>query len=129
MDPLTILATFAPFAVDLGKSLINRFIAGDTFKPANISEYIPLTGCIIWDYWMSIMMYLRLALSVLFATSQANVCGLTRVALSTPIKCLIYGPSQFHCFAPCAYANLLLLMAVWITKTCLSGESGLLQHI
>ena len=42
MDPLTILATFAPFAVDLGKSLINRFIAGDTFKPANISEYIDM---------------------------------------------------------------------------------------
>ena len=42
MDPLTILATFAPFAVDLGKSLINRFIAGNTFKPANISEYIDM---------------------------------------------------------------------------------------
>lgn len=42
MDPLTILATFAPFVVDLGKSLINRFIAGDTFKPANISEYIDM---------------------------------------------------------------------------------------
>ena len=38
MDPITILATFAPFVVDLGKSLINRFIAGDTFKPANIDE-------------------------------------------------------------------------------------------
>lgn len=42
MDPLTILATFAPFAVDLGKSLINRFIAGDTFKPANIDEYVKM---------------------------------------------------------------------------------------
>ena len=42
MDPLTILATFAPFAVDLGKSLINRFIAGDTFKPANIDEYLKM---------------------------------------------------------------------------------------
>lgn len=42
MDPLTILATFAPFAVDLGKSLINRFIAGDTFKPANVDEYIKM---------------------------------------------------------------------------------------
>lgn len=42
MDPLTILATFAPFVVDLGKSLINRFIAGDTFKPANITEYIQM---------------------------------------------------------------------------------------
>lgn len=42
MDPITILATFAPFVVDLGKSLINRFIAGDTFKPANINEYIDM---------------------------------------------------------------------------------------
>ena len=42
MDPLTILATFAPFAVDLGKSLINRFIAGDSFKPANIDEYVKM---------------------------------------------------------------------------------------
>jgi hypothetical protein len=42
MDPITILATFAPFVVDLGKSLINRFIAGDTFKPANITEYIDM---------------------------------------------------------------------------------------
>lgn len=42
MDPITILATFAPFVVDLGKSLINRFIAGDTFKPANIDEYVKM---------------------------------------------------------------------------------------
>jgi len=42
MDPVTILATFAPFVVDLGKSLINRFIAGDTFKPANIDEYVKM---------------------------------------------------------------------------------------
>ena len=44
MDPLTMLATFAPFVVDLGKSLINRFIAGDTFKPANIDEYLKMRG-------------------------------------------------------------------------------------
>ncbi len=44
MDPITILATFAPFVVDLGKSLINRFIAGDTFKPANIDEYLKMRG-------------------------------------------------------------------------------------
>jgi len=42
MDPITILATFAPFVVDLGKSLINRFVAGDTFKPANIDEYVKM---------------------------------------------------------------------------------------
>lgn len=44
MDPLTILATFAPFVVDLGKSLINRFIAGDSFKPANVDEYLKMRG-------------------------------------------------------------------------------------
>jgi hypothetical protein len=42
MDPITILATFAPFVVDLGKSLINRFVAGDTFKPATIDEYVKM---------------------------------------------------------------------------------------
>ena len=36
------LIAFAPFVVDLGKSLINRFIAGDTFKPANIDEYLKM---------------------------------------------------------------------------------------
>lgn len=40
MDPLTALAAFAPLAVDLGKSLINRFVAADVFKPANIDEYV-----------------------------------------------------------------------------------------
>lgn len=40
MDPLTILAALGPLAVDLGKSLISRFIAPDTFKPANVDEYI-----------------------------------------------------------------------------------------
>ena len=39
MDPLTALAAFAPLAVDLGKSLINRFVAADVFKPATIEEY------------------------------------------------------------------------------------------
>lgn len=40
MDPLTILAALGPLAVDLGKSLINRFIATDNFKPATIDEYV-----------------------------------------------------------------------------------------
>lgn len=31
-----------PLAVDLGKSLINRFITTDTFKPANIDDYIKM---------------------------------------------------------------------------------------
>lgn len=39
MDPLTILAALGPVAVDLGKSLINRFIAPDQFKPATIEQY------------------------------------------------------------------------------------------
>ena len=39
IDPITILAALGPLAVDLGKSLINRFIAPDTFKPATIDEY------------------------------------------------------------------------------------------
>jgi hypothetical protein len=39
MDPITILAALGPVAVDLGKSLINRFIALDQFKPATIEQY------------------------------------------------------------------------------------------
>lgn len=40
MDPLTILAALGPVAVDLGKSLINKYITPDTFKPANVDEYM-----------------------------------------------------------------------------------------
>lgn len=39
MDPVTILAALGPLAVDLGKSLITRFIAPETFKPATIEQY------------------------------------------------------------------------------------------
>lgn len=39
MDPLTIFAALGPLAVDLGKSLIARFVAPDTFKPATIEQY------------------------------------------------------------------------------------------
>lgn len=39
MDPLTIFAALGPLAVDLGKSLINRFVAPDQFKPATIEQY------------------------------------------------------------------------------------------
>ena len=39
MDPITILAALGPVVVDLGKSLINRFIAPDQFKPATIEQY------------------------------------------------------------------------------------------
>lgn len=39
MDPMTIFAALGPLAVDLGKSLINKFIAPDVFKPATIEQY------------------------------------------------------------------------------------------
>lgn len=39
MDPITILAALGPLAVDLGKSLIGRFISPDGFKPTNIADY------------------------------------------------------------------------------------------
>jgi hypothetical protein len=39
MDPFTLLAAFAPLAVDLGKSLIAKFVAPEQFKPATIEQY------------------------------------------------------------------------------------------
>ena len=39
MDPITILSAFAPVVMDLGKSLISKFIAPDVFKPATIEQY------------------------------------------------------------------------------------------
>ena len=39
MDPMTVLAAFGPLAVDLGKSLIGRFIQTDGYKPVNVDEY------------------------------------------------------------------------------------------
>jgi hypothetical protein len=42
MDPLTLLAALGPVAVDLGKSLINKFIAPDQFKPATIDQYVQM---------------------------------------------------------------------------------------
>jgi len=39
MDPITILSAFAPVVMDLGKSLINKFIAPDQFRPATIEQY------------------------------------------------------------------------------------------
>ena len=42
MDPLTILAALGPLAVDLGKSLIGRFIQTDTYKPVDIGEYVQM---------------------------------------------------------------------------------------
>lgn len=45
MDPLTILAALGPLAVDLGKSLIGRFIQKDEYKPVNVDEYIRVKQC------------------------------------------------------------------------------------
>jgi hypothetical protein len=42
MDPLAILAAFGPLVVDLGKSLIGRFIQTDTYKPVNVDEYVKM---------------------------------------------------------------------------------------
>jgi hypothetical protein len=42
MDPLTILAALGPLAVDLGKSLIGRFIQSDGYKPVNVDEYVKM---------------------------------------------------------------------------------------
>jgi hypothetical protein len=42
MDPITILAGLAPLAIDLGKSLINKYITPDIVKPANVDEYMKL---------------------------------------------------------------------------------------
>jgi hypothetical protein len=42
MEPVTILAALGPLAVDLGKSLISRFIAPTEMKPANVDEYVKM---------------------------------------------------------------------------------------
>ena len=42
MDPLTILAALGPLAVDLGKSLIGRFIQTDSYNPVNVDEYVKM---------------------------------------------------------------------------------------
>lgn len=45
MDPVTALAAFGPLVVDLGKSLISRFVAPGELKPANVDEYIKMRQC------------------------------------------------------------------------------------
>lgn len=42
MDPLTVFAALGPLAVDLGKSLIGRFIQTDNYKPVNVEEYVKM---------------------------------------------------------------------------------------
>jgi hypothetical protein len=44
MDPITILAALGPLAVDLGKSLIGRFIVKDDYKPVNVAEWLQMRG-------------------------------------------------------------------------------------
>ena len=41
-DPITLLAGLGPIVTDLGKSLINRYVAPDTFKPATIDQYVKM---------------------------------------------------------------------------------------
>ena len=41
-DPLSVLAVFGPLAVDVGKALINRFLAPSEFKPATIEQYVQM---------------------------------------------------------------------------------------
>lgn len=42
MDPFTALAALAPLVVDLGKSLIGRFINTDGYKPASVAEWLQM---------------------------------------------------------------------------------------
>lgn len=42
MDPITILAAFAPALVEAGKAAISRWIAPDVFKPATIDDYVKM---------------------------------------------------------------------------------------
>ena len=42
MDPLTVLTAFGPLIVDLGKSLIGRFVQTDTYRPVNVDEYVKM---------------------------------------------------------------------------------------
>jgi len=44
MDPITILAALGPLAVDLGKSLIGRFIQADEYKPTSVAEWLQMRG-------------------------------------------------------------------------------------
>lgn len=42
MDPITILAAFAPALVEAGKAAISRWIAPDVFKPATVDDYVKM---------------------------------------------------------------------------------------
>jgi hypothetical protein len=42
MEPLTILAALGPVAIDLVKSVIGRVFPVDSYKPANIAEWLQM---------------------------------------------------------------------------------------
>lgn len=42
MDPVTILAALGPVAVEAVKAAINRWVTPDTFKPANVGEWLQM---------------------------------------------------------------------------------------
>lgn len=42
MDPITILAAFAPALVEAGKAAISRWLAPSEFKPATIEQYLSM---------------------------------------------------------------------------------------
>jgi len=44
MDPITLLAALGPLALDLGKSLIGRFITKGDYKPVNVDEWLKMRG-------------------------------------------------------------------------------------
>lgn len=41
-DPVSLLAAFAPVAIDAGKAVVNRWIAPDKIKPMTVAEAIQL---------------------------------------------------------------------------------------
>ena len=42
MDPLSLLALFGPLVVDAGKSLVQKYLAPDEFKPTKVEDYIAM---------------------------------------------------------------------------------------
>lgn len=42
MDPITILAAFAPALIEAGKAAISRWVAPDQFKPSTVEQYIAM---------------------------------------------------------------------------------------
>jgi hypothetical protein len=41
-DPLSLLAIFGPLVVDAGKSVIQKYLAPDEFKPTKIEDYLSM---------------------------------------------------------------------------------------